>query len=390
MSNTISRIVALAGAVAVSAAALAADDAYVIPSVVYTMADDNRLVDDAVSGGQLNAGKYLTDHFAIEALLGVHDMSGTDSFGLTEFGLNGVWAWRRDAGVSPYILGGIGRLSADSGLFGSDHATYFTYGAGLNFGLGDGPLGARLEYRVRDSQEDSRDPDDHLISLGLTFGFGKKETPMPVAMADPDTDGDGVPDSRDNCANTPAGHAVDRYGCSLDSDGDGVADANDQCPNTVAGAAVNAVGCELDDDQDGVVNRLDQCPNTAKGVRVDVNGCEIRDIIELPGVNFETNSDRLLPGADDVLTDAAATLRKYPELVVEVAGHTDSAGAADYNQGLSERRAATVRDYLINAGAGEANLSARGYGESRPIADNATREGRARNRRVELRIIERE
>ena len=96
----------------------------------------------------------------------------------------------------------------------------------------------------------------------------------------------------------------------------------------------------------------------------------------------------MLPGADDVLRDAAATLQKYPDLVVEVAGHTDSAGAADYNQGLSERRAATVRDYLINAGAGEANLSARGYGEADPIDDNNTADGRARNRRVELRIVE--
>ncbi len=197
-----------------------------------------------------------------------------------------------------------------------------------------------------------------------------------------------MPDSRDRCPDTPAGHRVDASGCSLDSDGDGVVDADDQCPNTYRGATVDERGCELDDDNDGVVNRLDRCPDTAPGVRVDVNGCEIRDVIELPGVNFETNSDRLLPGADDVLNDAAATLRKYPDLVVEVAGHTDSVGSAEYNQGLSERRAATVRDYLINAGASEANLSARGYGEAQPIDDNGTAEGRARNRRVELRIIE--
>jgi OOP family OmpA-OmpF porin len=181
---------------------------------------------------------------------------------------------------------------------------------------------------------------------------------------------------------------VDARGCSLDSDKDGVVDADDQCPDTYRGAKVDQRGCELDDDNDGVVNRLDDCPDSAAGARVDVNGCEIRDVIDLPGVNFETNSDRLLPGADGVLRDAAATLKKYPELVVQVAGHTDSAGAADYNQGLSERRAATVRDYLINAGVNETNLSARGYGEAEPIADNADAEGRAKNRRVELRIVE--
>ncbi|MDH3533311.1 MAG: OmpA family protein [Gammaproteobacteria bacterium] len=144
----------------------------------------------------------------------------------------------------------------------------------------------------------------------------------------------------------------------------------------------------MDDDKDGVVNRLDACPNTPAGARVDTRGCEIRDVIELPGVNFETNSDRLLPSANATLRDAATTLRRYPELVVEVAGHTDSDGAAEYNQGLSERRALTVRDYLINEGVREASLSARGYGETLPVADNATAAGKALNRRVELRISE--
>ena len=95
---------------------------------------------------------------------------------------------------------------------------------------------------------------------------------------------------------------------------------------------------------------------------------KIKDEIRLPGVNFETNSDRLLPGAEQVLRDAATTLARNPDLKVEVAGHTDDRGAADYNQGLSERRAKTVRDYLIDRGADAANLSVRGYGEASPIA----------------------
>ncbi len=123
--------------------------------------------------------------------------------------------------------------------------------------------------------------------------------------------------------------------------------------------------------------------------RVDVYGCEIRDVIELPGVNFTSNAVRLLPGALQVLTDAAATLKKYPDLVVEVAGHTDSDGSAANNQDLSERRANTVRHYLITAGVDPANLSAKEYGEARPIADNATAQGKAANRRVELRILNR-
>jgi len=227
-----------------------------------------------------------------------------------------------------------------------------------------------------------------MAAFSYRFGAADKPMPAPVAAPDPDSDGDGVPDSRDACPDTPAGHRVDSRGCSLDSDRDGVVDADDKCPNTYRGAKVDATGCEMDDDMDGVVNRLDECPDTPAGARVDTKGCEIKDVIKLPGVNFETNSDRLLPGSDSVLRDAAATLEKYPDLIVEVAGHTDSSGAADYNQGLSERRAATVRDYLINAGANETSLSSRGYGEAQPVSDNATAAGRAENRRVELRIIE--
>ena len=179
------------------------------------------------------------------------------------------------------------------------------------------------------------------------------------------------------------------HGCARvsDSDGDGVADQQDQCPNTFPGARVDALGCELDSDNDTVVDRQDKCPGTRSGARVDVNGCEIRAVINLPGVNFATNSDRLLGGAEQVLADAAATLRKNKDLVVEVAGHTDSDGSAALNESLSERRAITVRDYLIDRGVNHGNLTVKGYGESAPIADNTTREGKARNRRVELRIL---
>ena len=146
-------------------------------------------------------------------------------------------------------------------------------------------------------------------------------------------------------------------------------------------------GCEFDSDNDRVVNRLDDCPNTSAGTRVDSKGCEIRGIINLPGVNFQTNSSILLAGAESVLDDAAATLRLNPDIIVQVAGHTDSAGSAEYNVWLSDRRANRVRQYLVDHGANSRNLTSRGYGEAEPVADDATAEGRARNRRVELRIL---
>lgn len=382
-------IVLIACALALPQAGVFAQNNYVVPAVVYTDDDPERLVDDEVGGGQVTIGKFVNDYFAFEGVLGSSSLSGTDSLDLNEFGLNGLIALNRDQRISPYIMFGVGVLDVESQLFAEGYTSFTNIGLGLNFRLGDGPLSMRLEHRQRSSGEVGRDLSDRITSLGLSYAFGAADmpTPMPVIDRDPDSDGDGVRDSMDACPNTPAGHVVDSRGCSLDSDSDGVIDADDQCPNTYRGATVDERGCELDDDNDGVVNRLDDCPDTAVDVRVDVHGCEIKDVIQLPGVNFETNSDRLLPGADRVLRDAAATLRKYPELAIEVAGHTDSAGAANYNQGLSERRANTVRDYLIGAGAMEGGLTAKGYGEAHPIADNATADGRASNRRVELRII---
>jgi OOP family OmpA-OmpF porin len=155
------------------------------------------------------------------------------------------------------------------------------------------------------------------------------------------------------------------------------------------GVKVDANGCELDSDRDGVFDRNDKCPDTRAGAQVDVNGCEIMEEIRLPGVNFESNSDRLAGDDTSTLRDAAESLKRNPTITVEVAGHTDSDGAAEYNEGLSARRAATVRDFLISQGVSPARISTRGYGESQPIADNGTAAGKAQNRRVVLRITAR-
>lgn len=389
MNRYLLLVVVALSATTFSYSAAVAQDNYVVPAFVYTDDDKSRLVDDEVAGGQLTVGRYFGNHFALEGFAGYSSLGGADNLDLREFGANALLGVGRQHRFAPYVILGFGGLDAKSTLFSDESNAFTTYGAGLNLRLTD-RAALRIEHRERDISESNLDIKDKVTSLGLSFAFGARDMPPapPPAPADPDSDGDGVNDSRDACPNTPAGYRVDARGCPLDSDGDGVIDNDDQCPNTFRGADVDARGCELDDDKDGVVNRLDRCPNTTAGVRVDVNGCEIRDVIDLPGVTFETNSDRLLPGADRVLQDAAATLRRYPDLVVEVAGHTDSQGDAAYNQGLSERRAATVRDYLINAGVAEANLTLRGYGEAMPVADNSTAIGRAANRRVELRLIE--
>jgi len=169
-----------------------------------------------------------------------------------------------------------------------------------------------------------------------------------------------------------------------DADGDGVTDDRDRCPTTPAGAKVDANGCELDSDGDGVVDSRDACPGTPAGVKVDSNGCEIvAKVISLDGVFFHTNSAELKGDSYSVLDSAAGTLTSMPNVSVEVAGHTDSQGDAGYNQNLSQQRAETVRSYLISKGVSASRLSATGYGESQPVADNSSSAGRAQNRRVE-------
>ena len=181
--------------------------------------------------------------------------------------------------------------------------------------------------------------------------------PCVEPMMDGDADGDGVPDSRDRCPNTPKGAPVDADGCPLDSDGDGVPDYKDNCPGTPAGAKVDAKGCEI------------------------MGDVTIRTTVE----HFDFDSAELKPAmkaaGDEIVSKVKAS--KGDERL-HVIGHTDSTGPDAYNQGLSERRAQAVADWLIKQGIPADHITVSGKGETQPVADNATREGRAMNRRVEI------
>ena len=137
-----------------------------------------------------------------------------------------------------------------------------------------------------------------------------------------------------------------------------------------------------------MTDNLDRCPDTPPGVAVDAFGCTRTGSITLEGVNFELNSARLTPSSREVLDAVAADLKKYPRLRIELQGHTDSTGSDSYNLDLSQRRAEAVRDYLIEQGVSPQQLTAKGYGETEPIADNSTAAGRAANRRVVMRVLE--
>ncbi|MCF0216506.1 MAG: OmpA family protein [Fibrobacteraceae bacterium] len=203
-----------------------------------------------------------------------------------------------------------------------------------------------------------------------------------------DFDKDGVFDVFDKCPNTKAGESVDSTGCSLDGDKDGVPDGLDKCPNTENGISVDSTGCPLDFDKDGIPDSKDKCPNTLPGIKIDSDGCPInkkQDLDQLKkGIQFKLNSAKLTKKSFGTLDDIIKLMNQIPEANLEVQGHTDELGSDETNQKLSQQRAQTVVDYFIKKGIDSNRLRAVGYGASKPVADNKSKKGREKNRRVEL------
>jgi OmpA-OmpF porin, OOP family len=226
--------------------------------------------------------------------------------------------------------------------------------------------------------------------FGLTFGFPHKIKP-PVVVAPPpppppaDSDGDGIIDALDKCPNQRG--VAEYQGCPIpDTDGDGINDKEDKCPNQAGVAEYQ--GCPVPDrDNDGIADDKDDCPDVA-GVP-EKNGCP--DLMkefsfDFRMVQFVTGSSKLTPKAQTELNKLVDAMNKYPNLKMNVDGHTDNTGKAAANQTLSENRANSVKSYLVKKGISEDRLIATGYGQDRPIGDNTTAVGRAANRRVEFSV----
>lgn len=195
----------------------------------------------------------------------------------------------------------------------------------------------------------------------------------------PDTDGDGVPDNLDACPEV-AGTA---NGCP-DSDKDGFADREDGCPDKPG----NFNGCP-DSDGDGVADNKDRCPTQAGPAAS--GGCpeikqEVKERLEYAAraVRFETGSAKLREESYVILSEVAGIMRQYPDYDLTIGGHTDDVGSDVRNLTLSQERAAACRSFIIATGISESRISSAGFGESRPVGDNATAAGRALNRRVEF------
>lgn len=172
-----------------------------------------------------------------------------------------------------------------------------------------------------------------------------------------------------------------------DSDGDGVPDGEDQCPDTPQGVEVDENGCPIDTDGDGVPDYLDKCPGTPAGSKVDSKGCKIIEdlVLKVTTDHFKFDSSKLEPGMINQLDEVMAKIAASPgDEKLQIIGHTDSTGPESYNQDLSERRAKAVADYLAEQGMSSDKLAVKGMGESQPVAENDTREGRSMNRRVEI------
>ncbi|MDJ0364618.1 OmpA family protein [Hymenobacter sp. H14-R3] len=205
----------------------------------------------------------------------------------------------------------------------------------------------------------------------------------------PDADNDGVADNDDKCPNTPAGVRVDASGCPLDADGDKVPDYLDKCPNTPAGTQVDANGCPLDRDGDGVPDYMDRCPDRAGPA--SNKGCpemkaETQKVLKeaTKYINFDFDKATLKPSSYPKLQQMVQILNEYPDYSLSIAGHTDSKGDDAYNLKLSYDRASSARAYMLSKGIPADRIEARGYGETKPIADNATAAGQALNRRVDF------
>jgi OOP family OmpA-OmpF porin len=170
-----------------------------------------------------------------------------------------------------------------------------------------------------------------------------------------------------------------------DSDGDGVPDLRDRCPGSPRGLTMDATGCESDTDGDGVLESKDRCPGTERGDSVDANGCSM--VLRLR-VTFAKNSTRWSTDSVSELNRAIVLMSNAPTARAVIEAYTDSAGSAEHNLRLSQRRARAVRDFVVSHGIAASRISARGFGESQPIADERTPEGREQNRRILLRRID--
>ncbi|MBS0460786.1 OmpA family protein [Thermomonas sp.] len=313
---------------------------YVSGSTGVNFQDSNRNTEDTLAL-TLGFGKFLTPRFSLETELNYQNPGKTANPNLlwSQYGvsLDGRYHFRNaDSKWWPYLRGGLGWQRHEEEFIvplptspwkHKDSNLAVNLGAGLQFDFGRMNLRTEVGTRVDfDDQQANNGKQynqftDLLASVGMTLALG----PEPVAPVAP------------------------------------------------APAAPQQTCADMDDDGDGVNNCNDKCPNSQAGQTIGPDGCPVPVSIDLKGVNFDFDKATLRPDAVAILNEATEILKRYPELKVEVAGHTDQCGKEGYNQKLSERRAKTVYDFLTSNGVDASRLAGpNGYGFSRPLEDKGT------------------
>lgn len=240
------------------------------------------------------------------------------------------------------------------------------------------------------------DPEDQCPDEPENYNGYEDENGCPD---DPDTDGDGLTDSKDTCVLDPedADQYLDEDGCpEIDNDLDTLLDAKDTCPNDPEDpdGYEDEDGCpDPDNDKDTVPDLTDQCPNEigsstneplgcpTKPALVVVTDCEVKITQQ---IHFEYNKATIRSESFPVLDAVVDVMAKNPTIKLEVQGHTDNRGGAQYNKSLSEKRAESVMKYLVAHGVEASRLTSNGYGFDRPLVPNTTDQNRALNRRVQF------
>lgn len=345
---------ALVAAVAATSVRAAESDAYIGASAYYMFADQDRNVGNPNLGIQVNPGFRLDGNWWLEGhLFGANldkgDQQPTDFY---HYGLGADIAYDfgdRDH-FTPYVLVGGGANYNDVVPDADDGWDYFVnVGVGVTnkfFGLD--LLRWRVEARaLRDGFMDGMM--DYRVAAGLEFALERskpqKPSPEPTKIVQETT------------------REVIR-----------------EVPVPVAAAAM----ADQDLDHDGVINSHDKCPFTPEGAKVDGDGCVIAQTLTMKDVTFQTNSSRLTLNGQHILDQVAAFLKSDASVNLSIEGHTDAQGSDAYNLKLSQSRAESVRKYLIEKKIEAGRLAAKGYGESRPVANNDNEAGREANRRVEM------
>ena len=326
--------------------------------------------------------------------------------------------------ITPFVLAGASGLAVASGAdaVGNDVDLGFHFGGGLKFFF---TRRFMMRLDVRDTMTARRGlglgvvhSPEVLLGIGLALNR-KKAEPAPDLDRDddgildeddkcidvpgvpeyegcpiPDTDGDGILDPDDKCVDVPG---VPEYeGCPIpDTDGDGVFDPDDKCVDVPGVPEYD--GCPIPDtDNDGILDPDDKCVNEPETFNQfqDEDGCpdELPEEIKqftgvIEGIYFDTAKSTIKSKSTPKLDNAVAVLKEYPDLRIEISGHTDDRGNDDYNMKLSADRADAVKQYLVDAGIDGSRIETRGAGELEPRESNNTKAGRSKNRRIEFKLL---